>query len=204
MLRKTVISLVLGCASSWCGAWDLQAAASTFNFVSVKKDTIGEVLHFKKLSGQIDKNGKAGITIDLNSVDTGVQIRDERMREFLFETGKYPSATYQANVDPSLLDKLAVGEVKTVSLEGTLNLHGQSAKLPAKVSVVKTRDGLVQVNTLEPVLVNAEQFGMTAGVAKLMELVNLPSISSVTPVTFSLVFANAPAQDRAMKARDTQ
>ena len=102
MLRKTVISLVLGCASSWCGAWDLQADASTFNFVSVKKDTIGEVLHFKKLSGQIDKNGKAGITIDLNSVDTGVQIRDERMREFLFETGKYPSATYQANVDPGL------------------------------------------------------------------------------------------------------
>ena len=194
MLRKTVISLVLSCASSLSAAWDLQADASTFNFVSIKKDMIGEVLHFKKLSGHIDKNGKAEISVALDSVDTGVQIRDDRMREFLFETGKFPTANYEVAIDPGVVEKLVVGEPKTVSLDGTLKLHGQSAKLPAKVSVLKTKNGQLQVSTLEPVLVNAEQFGMSAGVSKLMELVSLPSISRVTPVTFNLVFADNPAK----------
>ena len=194
MLRKTVLSLVLGCASSWCAAWDLQADASTFNFVSIKKNTIGEVLHFKQLNGHIDKSGKAEVSIALDSVDTGVQIRDERMREFLFETSKFPSANYEVAIDPSVVEKLVVGEPKTVSLDGTLSLHGQSAKIPAKVSVLKTKNGQLQVSTLEPVLVNAEQFGMSAGVSKLMELVNLPSISGVTPVTFNLVFADTGAK----------
>lgn len=193
MLRTMVMSLVLGCASSWCSAWDLQADASTFNFVSIKKESIGELHRFKQISGNIGKDGKAELTIALDSVDTSVPVRDERMREFLFETGKFPSATYTVQVDPALL-KLSAGEVKTASLEGTLSLHGQSAKVPAKVNVYKTKDGRLMVSTLEPVLVNAEQFGMSGGVSKLMELANLPAISTVAPVTFSLVFTDTPAK----------
>lgn len=199
MLRTTVVSLVLACASSLCAAWDLQPEGSTLNFVSIKKNTIGEVHRFKQLTGRIDDNGKAELTIALDSVDTAVEIRDDRMREFLFETGKYPTARYTVTVDPTLLSKLAVGEGKTVSLDGTLSLHGQSVKVPAKVSVLKTKNGRLLVSTLEPILLNAEQFGMNDGISKLMELVALPSISPVVPVTFSLQFTDTPPPAKATK-----
>jgi polyisoprenoid-binding protein YceI len=194
MLRTVLVSLALGCVSSAGLAWDLQADASTVNFVSIKKNNIGELHRFKQVSGHIDKSGKAELTIALDSVDTSIPVRDDNMRKFLFETASFPTARYEVTVDPAVIDKLACGDVKTLTLDGSLSLHGQTVKVPAKVAVLKTNSGQLQVNTVEPILVNAEQFGMAGGVAKLMEVVNLPALASVAPVTFSLTFTDKPAK----------
>jgi polyisoprenoid-binding protein YceI len=189
MLRTILVSLLLSCVSTLCAAWDLQPDTSVLNFVSIKNNSVGELHQFKKLSGQIDSNGKAQLVIALDSVDTAIPIRDERMRQYLFETAKYATARYSATVMPAVLTKLAVGESTTLTLDGELTLHGKSMKVPARVAVLKTSAGQLRISTVEPILLNANQFGMTAGVAKLMELASLPSISSVVPVTFALTFA---------------
>lgn len=192
MLRITLLSLVLSCVSSLCVAWDLDANHSVLNFISIKKDTIGELHHFKKFSGQIDAGGKAQLSIALDSVDTAIAIRDERLRQFLFETAKFPNALYAVNVKPVLLGKLQPGAPRTVTLDGMLTLHGKTLNMPAKVSVLKTRSGQLRISTVQPILLNADQFGMTAGVTKLAELAGLPAISSVVPVTFVLTFVEPP------------
>lgn len=61
--------------------WALQGDQSSINFVSVKANAVAEVSQFKKVAGTIDKQGNVKLSIDLASVDTGISIRDERMKK---------------------------------------------------------------------------------------------------------------------------
>ena len=57
--------------------WLLNNHRSELTFVSTKAIDIAEVHRFDSLAGRIEDNGKAVVTIDLASVDTGIDIRDE-------------------------------------------------------------------------------------------------------------------------------
>ncbi len=51
------------------------------------------------LAGSIDDTGKAILSIDLNDVSTEIDIRNERMANFVFETEFLPNAFITVNVD---------------------------------------------------------------------------------------------------------
>jgi hypothetical protein len=55
------------------------------SFVSTKAGAVAEVHRFTSLRGGIDARGNVAIAIFLRSIDTLMPIRDERMRELLFE-----------------------------------------------------------------------------------------------------------------------
>ena len=169
--------------------WSLDNNESSLSFVSTKKDEIAEAHHFEKLTGQIDKNGKASLAIDLASVNTNIAIRDERMRDFLFETTKFSQARFSTDIDLAFLKAMAVGEQKQLMITGELALHGQSQSVNAMVNIAKLASGKVTVTTVKPILVNARQYKLAAGVAKLKELAGLPSISNAVPVTFTLTYS---------------
>lgn len=75
----------------------LDSQSPLLNFVSIKKVHVVETHRFESLSGAITDTGVATLVIDLNSVNTGIDIRNERMRNLLFETATFPQAT--ASVD---------------------------------------------------------------------------------------------------------
>jgi len=83
---------------------------------------------------------------------------------------------------------VAVGErvVKTVEL--SLNLHGQLKTLQAIVQIVGLSNGALGVSSVKPILLNAADFELGAGIEKLMDVAKLPSISTAVPVSFNLVF----------------
>lgn len=189
MKKLGFLLLALYSSVSMAGTLTLDSDASTLNFVSTKNSQVAEVLRFDALQGSVDsRSGKATITIDLASVNTGIDIRDQRMREFLFDTATYPSATYTATVDMSALQALKAGEHAVVTLEGELNLAGQSQALTIDADVNRLADGAYRVATRAPVVLQVNAFGLTPGVAKLQELAGLNSISVAVPVTFSVVF----------------
>lgn len=168
--------------------WALDPAASRLSFVSVKGAEIAEVHHFRDLSGEVAPDGTARLEIPLDSVETGIPIRNERMREFLFETGVFPKATLTVRVDPAKLAGLAVGEQLRIPLAGELSLHGVTAPVETEVSVTRAGDRRVVVASLDPLVVNAGTFGLEEGVTKLMQLAGLDSIASDVPVAFQLTF----------------
>ncbi|MFD2165417.1 YceI family protein [Thalassotalea euphylliae] len=171
-------------------AWQLDNNQSTINFVSTKKGDIAEIHKFDNISGAINEDGKVTFTIDLASVNTGIGIRDERMAEFLFETSKFTSATFTTTIDLAFIKGMPKGVQKQVPIEGEISLHGKTQTVKTLVQVVKlTRDRLL-VNSTKPLILNAAQFDLTAGVTKLKELAGLPSISNAVPVTFNLTFAD--------------
>ncbi|WP_448586081.1 YceI family protein [Thermaurantiacus sp.] len=170
-------------------AWALVPAESRLSFVSVKAGEVAEVHHFHELSGNVAADGTARIEIPLDSVETGIDIRDERMRKFLFETGLFPKATVTAAIDLAAFQDLGVGDQRRLPLSGELSLHGVTAPIEAQVAVTRTAPGKVLVATVDPIVVNAATFGMEKGVAELMKLANLNIIAPDAPVTFQLTFA---------------
>jgi polyisoprenoid-binding protein YceI len=183
----TILSFALTSLPTFA-AWQLDNKSSSLNFISVKKGTVAENHHFSALEGHIDKQGKVSIKVDLASVDTNIGIRDERLKKFVFETDKYTSAMFSAQLDKSILAKLDVGNSKTTAITGTLSFHGQEQEVTIDVSVSKLKANKLLVSTLKPFFVKADAYGVVAGINKLKELAALPSIDLVVPVSFSVTF----------------
>lgn len=183
----TLAVLALGFSGSALASWDLDEERSTVQFLSVKNASVAEVHHFSKVSGGIDDDGRATVAIDLASVETMVPIRNERMREMLFETVKFPEATLSAQV-PDDLDDLDAGETSRVDLELSIDLHGKTALYTATTNVTRLADGSLQVVLAAPVLVKAADFGLAGGVEMLREVAGLNTISTAVPVDATLVF----------------
>ncbi|MDG1944470.1 MAG: YceI family protein [Halioglobus sp.] len=171
--------------------WKLESTQSTINFVSIKNDSVGEVHSFSSLLGYISADGKAQLTINLNSVETLIEVRNERMRELLFETVEFPTATISAQIEPALLAAVVEGIVVTTELPITLSLHGQEKALTVAVVIVGEGDGGIRVHSPRPVLINAGDFGLAAGVQALQKVAGLDAISAVVPVTLQLLFIPA-------------
>ena len=167
--------------------WNLDAAASYLNFVTTKNTHTVEVQQFTTISGGITA-GVATLSIDLNSVNTGIALRDQRMRDLLFQTTNYPTATVTINLPANLLSGIAVGNTSEIELPATLDLHGVSGALQARVSVQKLSNARVLVQSLSPVLIKAADYSLTSGVEALRAAVGIASISAAVPVDFALVF----------------
>lgn len=180
-------------ASPAFAEWSLDAQHSHLAFVSIKSGDVAEVNSFREMSGSIDQQGNIRVTLRLDSVETLVPIRNERMREFLFETTDYAEAVLQARIEPELLEQLEVGSIAPLTAEAELSLHGEIQPLTLKMQAARLDASRVMVASREPLIVQAEKFGLDKGVEKLREIAGLASISQAVPVTFVVTFV-APAQ----------
>lgn len=173
--------------------WELDNERSSLDFISIKNDQIAENHRFESLVGFIGAEGQVQVGVDLDSVETLIPIRNERMRELLFDTVNFPAANISAQVDPAVLAVVAGGGVITSDIEITLSLHGEQATLTVPVVVFGEAGGVLRVVTSRPVVVNAGEFGLVAGVSALREIAGLSAISKAVPVTFALVFVPVSA-----------
>lgn len=196
-LRKTTMKssfnllaalLTLLASAQAAAQWTLSADDSSLSFISVKAEHIAEVHSFARLSGEIDNGGEAVVSIDLTSVQTGIDIRNERMQSMLFNTDMYPRAQVSADVDAAALSSMAVGESAVLEVPLAINLHGEVLTLSAPLRVSHVQDGL-RVDTLAPIIVKADAFALVDGIESLREIAGLPSISRSVPVSFSLLFS---------------
>ena len=156
---------------------------SQVQFVSIKNNTIGEVSHFETLSGSLTDAGDVEVRVVLDSVETNVGIRNERMKTMLFEVGLYPEAVITAQLDAGSMAALSSGGVTNVALQ--IDLHGQSVTKDAQLNVAVTDQG-VSATTTQPILLTAAEFGLEGGVAALQAVAGLNAISRVIPVTVTL------------------
>jgi polyisoprenoid-binding protein YceI len=170
------------------GDWTLDGEASRLSYVSVKAGDIAEVNRFAELSGSVSANGVAAIEIELASVSTGIDIRDGRMRDVLFNVAQNPFATVTAQIDPKDLDGLKIGDSTIQPVEAVVKLKGIESSVYADLEVTRIANDKVVVATTEPIILDANSFDLGDGLAQLRDLASLPSISTAVPVTFSFSF----------------
>ena len=156
---------------------------SQVQFVSIKKNMIGEVSHFETLAGTVTDTGEVEVRVALDSVETNIGIRNERMKMMLFEVGLYPEAVITAQLDAGAIAAMSDGGVTNVALQ--IDLHGQTVTKNAELNVAVTDQG-VSATTAQPILLTAAEFGLEGGVAALQEIAGLNAISRVIPVTVAL------------------
>jgi len=183
--RAIAASLLIAASTAARADWTLDADASRLSFISTKNTSKAEVHYFREISGAVTDNGDARVEVPLDSVETAIPIRNERMREFLFETAEFPRLTVTASVDPVLL---GTAGAQSGAVPVTVSLHGQEASYEAAVVVARAKDGSLTVATSEPIVVNAADFELGAGIARLQELAGLDVISTAVPVSARLVF----------------
>ncbi len=189
MKHALAVAVLIGLSSTSAAAdWVLDNSSSRISFVSTKAGSAAEVHRFGELEGRVDAGGNATISIVLDSVDTAIPIRDERMREMLFETERFPTATLVASIDMKAVDALEPGESIPVTTEAQLQLHDNTVSLTVEMTVARLDAGRVLVASQKPLIVNASQVGLLDGIERLREIAGLPTISPAVPVTFVLAF----------------
>lgn len=181
-----VTGLFFGGQAAFADTWTLDAGNSKLAFGSIKKGKVGEVHSFENLSGIVSPEGAVSILIDLSSVETNIDIRNERMVEHVFKGLK--EATLNAQMDMAELNALPVGGTSVIDVEGSLSLIGTAIDIEAEMFIARISNTQVLVTTNDMIFLSTEDAGLTAGIDKLMELAKLPSIARSAPVTLRFMF----------------
>ncbi|WP_299649757.1 YceI family protein [uncultured Tateyamaria sp.] len=187
-LRMAALGLGLALAATTVSAdgWTLDGDASNLAFGSIKFNDTGEVHSFKSLDGSVAEDGTVTLGIDLSSVETHIDIRNERMVEHVFKNA--PRATVSAQIDMSAMEAVAVGDSAVMEVEGTLDLLGVEVPLYGDMFVMRLTDDKVMVTTDSMMFLSTADAEIDPGVDKLMELASLPNIVRAVPVTLRLMF----------------
>lgn len=188
IFKAIAAAALLTGAMSAQAAWELDGAASSFYYVTSKASAVSEINSFTGLSGGITDAGAASLAINLASVDTGIDIRNERMRDIVFQVAQYMEATVSVPVDAAALSALAVGDSMIGTYTATVSLHGINQEMSADLKVVKLAQDSIQVSTVRPLIVGAGAFGLTEEVEQLRTIANLTSINPNIVVNFTLVY----------------
>lgn len=167
--------------------WTSVPEESSVAFGSVKKDVVGEVHHFETVSGTVADGGEISITIDLASIETNIDIRNERMAKHVFQDGT-ATAVISGMIDMEEVNALQPGETALVDFEAKLAFAGGETDIEAEMLVVRLTENRVLVTTADFIMVPTADLGIDAGVDMLMKLAKLPSITRVTPVSVRMVF----------------
>ncbi len=190
-LKRIIFTLLLSSLTQIaCADWILNNSESSLNFISIKKSKVGEVNRFKELEGSINNSGKVVVSVKLNSVETNIPLRNERMEKFLFETTKFASASVASQINPVEISKLNTGDSFSKKINLDLDIHGKQQTLKAVMRITLLSGNKLLVSTVHPIILNMSQFALIKGIEKLKALAKLPSISSAVPVTASFIFEN--------------
>ncbi|MDR6714821.1 hypothetical protein J2W83_004458 [Pseudomonas hunanensis] len=168
--------------------WHLDGESSRLSFVTGKNGDTIEVHRFLVLHGSVDRKGVAGLSIEMDSVSSGIPLRDERMRDALFEVGKFPDATVKAKLDLQPINNLANGAQIELRMPLTVTLHGQSHSYNALLMATRLDERRFQVVTLEPLILRASDYGLLPGLESLRTFAKLKSINPSVPVNAVLIF----------------
>jgi polyisoprenoid-binding protein YceI len=186
LIRLISCAALLLMAQATLADWRL-TSASKVGYVSIKNNAIAEHNVFSGVTGSLSKKGQLKINIDLSTVETQVDIRNQRMRELFFEVTQYPQAVVTAELDVQELAQVDSGAPLEIVKPFTLSLHGVEVTAEAHLRVVAV-GGRAWVSTVRPILISAADFGLEGGVAALQKIAGLEAIAAVVPVSVDLKF----------------
>lgn len=187
LIRILLLSSILISANSHSD-WQLNKALSELSFIATKDARVADNHYFTDIDANISDNGQVTLSINMASVETNITKRDKRLRALLFNVAEFPTAEAVLKVRRSYLKPQPAGTQKTVNVKGHLTMVGVNQPTAARLIMTHRSDGKVAVSTIEPILVDSEDFGMLPGIDALAKLAGLKTISIKIPVSFNLVF----------------
>lgn len=191
---KIMIGALLMCAtttlytSSALADWTLDAGNSNISYGTIKNDAIGESNTFKTISGSLTDDGHISIDIALASVDTQLELRDERMRDIVFKVAQNVSAKLSGDMNLQAHEDQAVGSSRVIEAEIGLELVGEKIDLDVMLLVTRLGENKVMVSPHGVLFLDADDYELVGAIEILRELAGLDTIATVVPMSFYLTF----------------
>jgi polyisoprenoid-binding protein YceI len=92
----------------------------------------------------LDKN-LLDFFVDLNTLKTGIGLRDSHMRENYLETDKFPFAEFTGKINGT--PQLAIGQKVHVKAIGTFKIHGVERQIEVSGFLTKLQNGKIELET---------------------------------------------------------
>jgi hypothetical protein len=187
-LNRLLLVMLAAVALPAHASWYLDNESSRLSFTSTKNADIAEVHRFLVLHGKVTSKGLAEVEVETDSVSTGIPLRDERLREQVFQVGKFPAAQISAQLDMRPINALAPGAQLELRLPLTVSLRGKSHSYNAELLATRLDERRFQVVTLEPLVLHAQDFDMVPDFNALRSAAGLSAVSLSVPVGAVLIF----------------
>ena len=171
--------------------WRLVPAESELFFQTVKAERVTETHRFNGMAGTLDASGRLVVNVDSASVQTGIDVRDERLRELLLCSTAFPTIAVEAAFTSAGIEQfqaLPPGATLAESVPLTLTLLGQTTTLSLELLLVRLSPNRMLVTSRVPALLDAGTLGLGAAVEELRRLAGLPSISPIVPVSLTTIW----------------
>ena len=180
--------LTLGVSLSAQASWYLDGESSRLSFITTQNANVANKHRFLVLHGKVDRKGHAQLRIKMDSVNSAVPLRDERMRDQLFDFKHFPEAQITAQINLQPINELAPGAQVELRLPVTVSLRGKQHTYEAELLATRLDEQRFQVVTLEPLMLQAEDFGLQPELETLRKSAGLSAISFSVPVNAVLIF----------------
>jgi len=191
-LNKVIIIfsllLIVGFNSAFANTkYAVDSNNSVVNFSTIKKQYVVEPAVFKRIEGTISDSGDIEISIDLNSIDTNIPIRNTRIEELFFKIIKFPRATIRTKIDMKKIK--SISHYRKMEIPATLEFYGKPKEIKLNILVAKTYRSRLLITSMQPIIINADDYGIPAeNLVKLAKTVGGLSISNKAAVNFVLTF----------------
>ena len=152
--------------------------------IDKKRNHIEEIGEFTQYSGLFNKLGELLLKIDLSSVKTDIVIRDDRLRDWLFNVDEFTTAVVTTTLDADTINGLKVGETMQLTQPFVLDMHGHTVDLVADLTITRESNTLMLVETNTPIKLDVKKFDMSECMKRLTEVMGLSRIDNVVPITF--------------------
>ncbi|CAH1523238.1 YceI-like domain protein [Vibrio owensii] len=188
-MRKTLstlsIALALFSGASFAADnYTLDSKFSSVSFATIKNQFVVEPATIDALKGTLNSEGQFDVSVDLNSIETGIPIRNTRLNEIFFESAKYAPVKVVGKVDWTALGE---GSHK-LKVPAEVMLFGKTKSVEFPVVVLNAGD-TVMVSSSVPVIIGASDFGIpTENLTNLAATVGGIKISDRVPLTLNLTF----------------
>ncbi|MEN0653864.1 MULTISPECIES: YceI family protein [Hyphobacterium] len=170
------------------GSWMLNADHSSLSFVSVKNESVLEASHFATLTGSVSEDGNAHVAAQTETLESWVDVRNERMVEHFFQSAQHPQLSVDTQIDLAAYEDMEIGETRRAELTLTVTIVSTPRTVYGDVFVTRAGTDTVIIATAEPVMVDARDFGLGNAVELLESLAGLDSVSPVAAVSVFLVY----------------
>lgn len=183
-----VLASSLMITNSALADWVLDSNNSNLSYGSIKNGFIGESNTFKTISGSIDENGHINIDIDLSSVDTQLELRDQRMRDIVFKVAENASAKLTGDMNLEAHHDQEIGTSRKIEASIGIELVGQKIDYDVMLLVTRLAENKVMVTPHGVIFLDLEDFELADAIETLRELAGLDRIATAAPMSFYLTF----------------
>ena len=175
-------------------ALELGVANATVSMITVKNGDTEVPGKFEGVSGTMTfADGKhpsaltGSLDIELGSWDSGLELRDDRVKNIFFDAAKNQTASFRlTNIEDLPAEGMVIGADAEGTAKGRLTIAGTSVDVEAKVKLTRSGETDFHLDTIEPFVVSIESLHLTNPLKALMKECEHESIDDSVRVSVRL------------------